>query len=135
MLDAASGGALWAKSYEEAYDLIELMATNEYQYPTQRYPQGKVAGVLEVDTVTAITAQLKALSMKINSLANYGVKQIISVCELCAGPHVTEQYAISSDSFLIKEEPNMNHGRFTLGTKLRQCVITRGTQTLPLIDL
>ena len=36
MLDAASGGALWAKSYEEAYELIEMMAANEYQNPTQR---------------------------------------------------------------------------------------------------
>ncbi|KAL8105734.1 hypothetical protein AgCh_029503 [Apium graveolens] len=75
MLDAASGGVLWEKSYEEAYDLIELMAANEYQYPTQRCPQGKI-----------------------DYLANYDVKQIISVCELCAGPHVTEQCAISSDS-------------------------------------
>ncbi|KAL8123876.1 hypothetical protein AgCh_011756 [Apium graveolens] len=127
MLDAASGGALWEKSYEEAYDLIELMVTNEYQYPTQRCPQGKVAGVLEVDTATAITAQLKALSMKIDSLANYGVKQIISVCELCAGPQVTEQYAISSDSaqfvsnFQRSQQPvpdtyhpdNWNHPNFS----------------------
>ncbi|PZO97542.1 MAG: hypothetical protein DI615_05200, partial [Gardnerella vaginalis] len=29
MLDAASGGALWAKSYTEAYNLIETMAANE----------------------------------------------------------------------------------------------------------
>ncbi|XP_074359760.1 uncharacterized protein LOC141699849 [Apium graveolens] len=97
-LDTASGGALWAKSYEEAYDLIELMAANEYQYPTQRLSQGKVVGVLEVDTATAITAQLKALSMKIDSLPNYGVNQITSVCELCAGPHATEQCTISSES-------------------------------------
>ncbi|KAL8100329.1 hypothetical protein AgCh_032544 [Apium graveolens] len=47
-------------------------------YPTQRLPHGKVAGVLEVDTDTAITAQLKALSTKIDSLANYGINQITS---------------------------------------------------------
>ncbi|KAL8134915.1 hypothetical protein AgCh_009793 [Apium graveolens] len=98
MLNAASGGALWAKSYKEAYDLIELMAVNEYQYPTQRLPQGKVAGVLQVDTTTTITAQLKELSIKIDSLANYGVNQITSVCELCARSHATEQCAISSES-------------------------------------
>ncbi|KAL8115255.1 hypothetical protein AgCh_021914 [Apium graveolens] len=98
MLDAASGAALWVKSYEEAYNLIELMVSNEYQYPTQKLPQSKVVGVLEVDTATAITAQLKELSMNIDSLANYGVKQITSVYELCAGSHTTEQCAISSDS-------------------------------------
>ena len=54
MLDAAVGGALWAKSYTETYNLIENMATNEYQNPTQRMMHGKVAGILEVDAATAI---------------------------------------------------------------------------------
>ena len=30
MFNAASGGALWAKSYDEAYELIEMIAANEY---------------------------------------------------------------------------------------------------------
>ena len=55
LLDAASGGALWAKSYEEAYDLIEKMATNNYQNPSQRPPHGKIAGIPEVDTATTIS--------------------------------------------------------------------------------
>ncbi|XP_074327598.1 uncharacterized protein LOC141665510 [Apium graveolens] len=82
MLDAVSGGALWAKSYEEAYELIRMMAANEYQNPTKRLPQGKVAGILEVDIATAIVVQLKALTMKVDSLANYGVQPIMSVCEV-----------------------------------------------------
>ncbi|KAL8107516.1 hypothetical protein AgCh_024069 [Apium graveolens] len=87
---------------------------------------GKVAGVLEVDIVTAITAQLKALSLKIDSLANYGVNQITRVCELCAGSHATEQCAISSESaqfvsnFQRSQQPvpdtyhldNWNHPKF-----------------------
>jgi len=63
MLDAAAGGALWAKSYTEAYNLIETMAANEHQNPTQRMTSGKVAGILEVDAATAIAAQLQELSM------------------------------------------------------------------------
>ncbi|XP_063948037.1 uncharacterized protein LOC135152134 [Daucus carota subsp. sativus] len=65
MLDAASGGALWAKSYDEAYELIEMMAANEYQNPTQRLHQGKAVGILDVDATSAIAAQLKALTMKV----------------------------------------------------------------------
>ena len=98
MLDVASGGALWAKSYDEAYELIELMVANEYQNPTQRLSQGKVARILELDAATAIAAQLKALTMKVDSLANYGVNQITSVYELCVGAHKTEHCAISSES-------------------------------------
>ena len=90
ILDTASGGALWAKSYDEAYELIELMATNEYQNPSQRLTQGKVAGILELDAATTIVAQLKALTMKVDTLANYGVNQITSVCELCIGAHETD---------------------------------------------
>ena len=73
MLDAVSSGALWAKSYEEAYELIEMMAENEYQNPTQHLHQGKVAGILDVDATTAITSHLKALAMKVDSLANLEV--------------------------------------------------------------
>ncbi|KAL8155610.1 hypothetical protein AgCh_000848 [Apium graveolens] len=36
--------------------------------------------------------------MKVHSLANFGVNQITSVCELCAGAHETEHYVISSES-------------------------------------
>ncbi|XP_063949912.1 uncharacterized protein LOC135152753 [Daucus carota subsp. sativus] len=64
----ASGGALLTKSYDEAYELIEMMAANEYQNPTQRLHQGKAAGILDVDATTALTAQLKALTMKVDSL-------------------------------------------------------------------
>ncbi|XP_017249852.1 uncharacterized protein LOC108220559 [Daucus carota subsp. sativus] len=98
MLDAASGGALWAKSCDEAYELIEMMAANEYQNPTQRLQQGKVAGVLDLDASTAIAAQLKALTMKVDSLASQGVQQPVVICELCAGTHPTDQCAISSES-------------------------------------
>ncbi|XP_063942728.1 uncharacterized protein LOC135150377 [Daucus carota subsp. sativus] len=74
MFDAASGGALWAKNYDEAYELIEMMPANEYQNPTQRFHQGKAAGILDVDATTALIAQLKALTMKVDSLANLGVQ-------------------------------------------------------------
>jgi len=127
MLDAASGGALWAKSYTEAYELIEMMDANEYQNLTQRLTASKVAGVLEVDTATAIAAQLKALTMKVDSLANMRMQQVASVCELCAGAHETNQCAISSESaqfvsnFQRSQQPvpnvyhpnNMNHPNFS----------------------
>ncbi|KAL8098288.1 hypothetical protein AgCh_031160 [Apium graveolens] len=98
MLDAASGGTLWAKSYDEAYELIELMASKEYQNPTQRLSQGKIAEILEVYAAIAKAAQLKALMMKVDFLANYGVNIITSVYELCTGAHKIEQCATSSES-------------------------------------
>ena len=127
MLDAASSGALWAKNYDEAYELIEMMVANEYRNPTQRLHQGKAAGILDVDATTAIAAQLKALTMKVDSLANLGNQQPPSVCELCAGAHSSDQCAISSESaqfvsnFQRSQQPapatyhpnNWNHPNFS----------------------
>ena len=98
MLDAAAGGALWAKSYTEAYNLIETMDANEHQNPTQRMMPGKVAGILEVDAATTIAAQLQALFMKVDSLATYEVNQIAMVCKLCAGSHATDQCSLVNES-------------------------------------
>ncbi|XP_063949964.1 uncharacterized protein LOC135152790 [Daucus carota subsp. sativus] len=127
MLDAASGGALWAKSYDEAYELIEMMAANKSKNPTQRLHQVKAAGVLDVDATTALTAQINALTMKIDSLANLGVQPPPNVCELCAGAHSSDQCAISSESaqfvstFQRSQQPapatyhpnNRNHPNFS----------------------
>ena len=52
---------------------------------------------MDVDATSAIIAQLKALTVKVDSLANMGIQQQPSVCELCAGTHSTDQCAISSD--------------------------------------
>ena len=57
MLDAYVGGALLNKSYTEAYDLIESIAMNSYQWPTSRInSMKKVAGVHELGDVSALTA-------------------------------------------------------------------------------
>lgn len=89
-IDAASRGAFMAKSYEEAYDLIETMAANNYQWPTTRMTQPKVVGVLEVDGVTALAAQILALSKKMDALTGAQTQQVAYVCELCVGEHPTE---------------------------------------------
>ncbi|KAA3462051.1 Retrotransposon gag protein [Gossypium australe] len=39
-LDRAAGGALMNRTYEDAYELIESMAMNSCQWPTERYAYG-----------------------------------------------------------------------------------------------
>ncbi|KAL1832028.1 hypothetical protein ACET3Z_001679 [Daucus carota] len=56
------------------------------------------AGVLDLDASTAIAAQLKALTMKVDSLVSQGLQQLVVICELCAGTHPPDQCAISSES-------------------------------------
>ena len=50
-------GALLNKSYAEAYDLIESIAANSYQWPTTRLNSAKkVARVHELSEVSILSA-------------------------------------------------------------------------------
>ena len=45
MVDAAAGGALMSKTHEAAYELLEELASNNYQWPTERAMPRKTARV------------------------------------------------------------------------------------------
>ncbi|KAJ8774906.1 hypothetical protein K2173_019910 [Erythroxylum novogranatense] len=60
IVDAAAGGILMRKTSQEACALLEDMASNSYQWPSERN-SGK-RGILEVDQVTQLSTQLSALS-------------------------------------------------------------------------
>ena len=63
MLDALAGGALLNKSYNKAYDLIESIAANSYQWPTARMNSAKmVVGVHELNEVSALSTQIASLT-------------------------------------------------------------------------
>ncbi|GAU51203.1 hypothetical protein TSUD_139230 [Trifolium subterraneum] len=56
LLDASAGGSLKNKDESEARELVEAMAQNEYRVQNDRGAKKK-AGMLELDTQTAILAQ------------------------------------------------------------------------------
>ena len=62
MVDAAVGGSVMNKTAEEACDLYEEMATSHYQAHSDRNISRRVAGVLEIDQLSAIQAQLASLT-------------------------------------------------------------------------
>ena len=69
LVDASANGALLAKSYNEAYEILERMANNNYQWPTDRLATGRgVTGIHDVDAVTALTAQVSSLSNILKSM-------------------------------------------------------------------
>ncbi|XP_062089545.1 uncharacterized protein LOC133796079 [Humulus lupulus] len=70
-VDASANGALLAKSYNEAYEILERISNNNYQWPTTRAPTGrKVVGVHEVDALTSLATQVSSMS---NILKNMSV--------------------------------------------------------------
>ena len=92
IVDAAANGALLAKTYNEAYEILERMATNNYQWPTERLNARKAAGLHEVDAITALSAQVSSLTNMIKTMnMSAGVNSVQAVgvtCVYCGEGHV-----------------------------------------------
>ncbi|XP_073026757.1 uncharacterized protein [Primulina eburnea] len=71
-VDAAAGGTIFAKSPAQAYDLLEQMTINSYQWPSERSGVKKTAGVYVVDPITSLTAQVSALTTQIAAMNKAG---------------------------------------------------------------
>jgi len=67
IIDAAAGGALMGKESDEAYELLEEMALNDYQWQSDRTMPRKAARVHEIDAISAIHAQLALLTKKLDA--------------------------------------------------------------------
>ncbi|XP_031382022.1 uncharacterized protein LOC116196442 [Punica granatum] len=76
LVDAAAGGALMGKNYDEASALIEEMASSAHNWQNER-SKSRVASVNDMDTIANLTTQISALTTQ------------VAFCELCSGPHST----------------------------------------------
>jgi hypothetical protein len=84
MIDAAAGGSLMAKTRDEAYALLDEIASNSYQWGSERAT--KKAGIYEVEAIIALQAQIAALSKKLEAHTVNAVATP-SPCNQCGGPH------------------------------------------------
>ncbi|CAJ2642382.1 unnamed protein product [Trifolium pratense] len=119
-IDAAAGGALMDKPYNQAYQLIESMAQNHYQWGNERTtvekPQTK-GGMYEISNKDHINAKLDALTQKIESLTNAPkatVAATIQNCELCGA----QGHAIA-ECRLLTEAPT-DQVNYTQGSSYNQ---------------
>lgn len=72
MLDASYGGALFSKSYQEGYNLIESITAKTYQWPVTRtsttiVPRKQV-GVHDVTKTTNLVDQVDTIHQMINNM-------------------------------------------------------------------
>ena len=85
MVDAASGGAFFNKTPEDGYELIEVMASNNFLKSTDRNSQKRTAGVHDIDAFNKLAAQIALLN---NNFKNLNVSSISNAgCDFCAGNH------------------------------------------------
>ena len=88
MVDASTNGALLSKSYTETYEILEIIANNNYQWPLTRQPAAKeAAGIHNIDAITALSAQVTSLTNMVKAMtyAPATVKQVAELsCVYCA---------------------------------------------------
>ncbi|KAL5550248.1 hypothetical protein UlMin_000424 [Ulmus minor] len=103
MIDAASGGCLMGKTPEEAHELLEVMAENNNQWHSERVIAKRPAAVNEIDSVNVLSAQVAALSRKMDSLSSKLESKPTAECDLCGGNHA-RGFKPSSSSYQPQEK-------------------------------
>ena len=70
VVDASANGAILSKTYNEAYEILERITSNNFQWADVRSNQGnKTQRVLEVDALSSIKAQLASVTNILQNLA------------------------------------------------------------------
>ena len=73
IIDVAAGGTLMSKTEEEAYNLIEEMTLNNFQWSNERGQPKRVGGKYDIDALTLLTAKMDAMTQKLDKLNVHAV--------------------------------------------------------------
>jgi len=65
MIVAATGGMLISKTEDNAYNLIEEMALNNYRWSSKRGQAKRVGGKFDVDSLTLLTVKMDAMTQSL----------------------------------------------------------------------
>ncbi|XP_022855445.1 uncharacterized protein LOC111376704 [Olea europaea var. sylvestris] len=109
MVDAAAGGILMAKTTEAAYALLDDIATNSYQWPSERSGVKKVVGLHEMDPITALAAQVASLTNQIVTLTTQGNQQKVDSVMSTSSSH--QQTKVANEQAQYVNSRNYNQRR------------------------
>ncbi|KAL4341036.1 hypothetical protein GQ457_08G026430 [Hibiscus cannabinus] len=93
IVDVLKNGSLLDKNYNDAYDIIEKILTNDLQYPTTRLGiRTRIAGKLEVDAFSSPVVQISNLANIIKIMPKptkvQEVKALEPFCTICSDNHI-----------------------------------------------
>ena len=87
MLDAAAGGSLLNKGTDPGFKIIDDMAVNQSQWHNSRGQNTtSQAGVLELDAITKLAADLSMLNKKVDKLSSVNSVNSNPSCTNCGAP-------------------------------------------------
>ncbi|KAL3834043.1 hypothetical protein ACJIZ3_008779 [Penstemon smallii] len=93
LVDATAGGTMLSKSYDESWEILDTMAYNNHSWTSERATSAKSTPErLELDAITALSAQMAILSNKVDKLGQkpevvQQVQFMPSSCVTCGGAH------------------------------------------------
>ncbi|KAK8681659.1 hypothetical protein V6N13_054061 [Hibiscus sabdariffa] len=114
MLDASANGTLLDKSPEEAFEILDRIANNDYQFPTSRLGSGRrTSGKLELDANDSVSAQLSAITNLLKNLQKPSdVREAKALsCIHCEGNHHATDCTVMHEqaSYLGNYNRNLNN--------------------------
>ncbi|WJX63440.1 hypothetical protein P8452_48327 [Trifolium repens] len=125
-LDTSAGGAILAKSYKEAFNLIERITTNTYQWHgTRSIAPNKVVTAQEVNVNAALVAQVAKLTHMLGTIctspSNSTIKPTHVVsdpspfisCVYCGGAHLYEECPSNPISMNHMQNFNMDNNFYS----------------------
>ncbi|KAK8595271.1 hypothetical protein V6N13_123151 [Hibiscus sabdariffa] len=101
VLDASANGTLLDKSPEEAFEILDRIANNDYQFPTSRLGSGRrTSGKLELDASDSVSVQLSAITSLLKNLQKPSdVREAKALsCVHCEGNHHATDCPVMHDS-------------------------------------
>ncbi|XP_012477718.1 uncharacterized protein LOC105793346 [Gossypium raimondii] len=121
VVDAFANGTLISKSYNEAYEIIERIASDNYQWLTnQATSRRRVVGIHEVDALTSLTSQVYSISSMLKNLTTNGSNSFVAQppnqfenidCVYYGEGHLFEECPSNPEFVYYMGNQNQNQGR------------------------
>ena len=86
-IDATVQGSFMSQTPDDAYALLEKIASNNYQWHGERNQPRKVVGVHEIDSLSIVNAKLDSLIKQLQKLNFPGYPLQVLSCEVYGGGH------------------------------------------------
>ena len=78
------------KSEDAAWSILEELSSTNSHWGNDRQIR-KAPGMIEVNDVTALKAQIEALTKQVSKMGSSSSQASVACCELCFGPHVSAE--------------------------------------------
>ncbi|KAK5784798.1 hypothetical protein PVK06_039333 [Gossypium arboreum] len=105
MIDVAAGETINNKTPEDAYEFIEDMSLNNYQWQVMRIKPTKTVSVYNIDLVTMLSNQVELLNKKIDNFLSSTQVHPVMRCDSSRGGVHTEYQSFNPTT----EEEQVNY--------------------------